>query len=145
MRPLRKPLVVMTPKSLLRHPKATSSLAEFESGGFQRVIPDSEIQSTSDVQRVILCSGKVYYDLLEHKRELDEKVASTIQIHRVEQLYPLSETLDLQPLFNGVNPDTPVVWVQEEPKNQGAWPHLCLMFGGRIGNTHPFSVISRPG
>ncbi len=136
-RPLRKPLVIFTPKSLLRHPEAVSTLDELASGGFQRIIPDATVDPKA-VKRILLCSGKVYYDLAAERRKLGRK---DVAIIRLEQLYPLSSALQqaLAPYAEG----TPVVWVQEEPRNMGAWyfvnAHRQEMFGSR----HPLSLASR--
>lgn len=112
---ISKPLAVMTPKSLLRLPQATSSLDQFTSGGFHPVIGDAV--DPSGVKRVILCSGKVYYDLLaEHEKSNDGRIA----ILRVEQFYPFPQTLLVQWLTAYANADE-LVWVQEEPKNMGGW------------------------
>jgi len=112
----RKPLVVMTPKSLLRHRLATSSLDEIANGEFQHLIPDATADASS-VDRVVVCGGKVYYDLLEdaQKREL-----KNVAIIRVEQLYPFPRTQLAAELARYPNAHQ-VVWCQEEPMNQGAW------------------------
>jgi 2-oxoglutarate dehydrogenase E1 component len=118
IRPFRKPLVVMTPKSLLRHKLSTSTLDELANGGFQLVIDEIDEIKPKSVERVILCSGKVYFDLLEErrKREIDN-----IAIIRIEQLYPFPEK-ELVPLLRRRYSNAQqVVWCQEEPKNQGAW------------------------
>jgi 2-oxoglutarate dehydrogenase E1 component len=145
VRPLRKPLIVMTPKSLLRHPKATSSLSDFTDYDFQRVIPDARTNELSDqklVTRVILCSGKVYYDLIEAagRFKID---AEGVLIHRLEQLYPLHVERDILPLLCGLPEGAEVTWVQEEPLNQGAWPSLFLWWSGKLGS-HPVKVVARP-
>ncbi|GAC1390971.1 MAG: 2-oxoglutarate dehydrogenase E1 component [Variovorax sp.] len=117
VRPLRKPLVILTPKSLLRNKDATSPLAEFTRGGFQTVIPDSRGLKADKVRRVIACSGKVYYDLAK-KRE--ERGSEDVAIIRVEQLYPFPHkafAAELKKYPNLVD----VVWSQDEPQNQGAW------------------------
>ena len=117
VRNLRKPLIIMTPKSLLRNKDATSPLSEFTKGGFQTVIPDSKDLKAEKVKRVIACSGKVYYDLAK-KRE--EKGADDVAIIRVEQLYPFPHkafATELKKYPNLVD----VVWSQDEPQNQGAW------------------------
>ena len=145
VRPLRKPLVVMTPKSLLRHPKATSSLDDFTEQGFQRVIfdPQTDVMSKAGaVKRILLCSGKVYYDLVEAAERFPEETKGTL-IHRVEQLYPLDVERDLLPGLHGLAAGSEVTWVQEEPLNQGAWPALCLWWGGRIG-AYSVKVVARP-
>jgi len=124
-RDFRKPLVVMSPKSLLRHPAATSRVADFTSGSFQEIIAESPQTKTS---RLILCSGKVYYDLLAH-RDL-HKLTDTALV-RLEQLYPLhtSRLAEIARQFAGAK----LVWCQEEPKNMGAWswlaPQLEEIFG----------------
>ncbi|RTD89861.1 2-oxoglutarate dehydrogenase E1 component [Variovorax atrisoli] len=117
VRSLRKPLIIMTPKSLLRNKDATSPLSEFVKGGFQTVIPDSRDLKAERVKRLIACSGKVYYDLAK-KRE--EKEADDVAIIRVEQLYPFPHkafAAEIKKYPNLVD----VVWCQDEPQNQGAW------------------------
>jgi 2-oxoglutarate dehydrogenase E1 component len=117
LRQLRKPLVIMTPKSLLRNKDATSPLAEFTSGGFQTVIPEHKDLKADKVKRVIVCSGKVYFDLAK-KRE--EKGADDVAILRVEQLYPFPHKAFAAELRRYPNV-TDLVWCQDEPQNQGAW------------------------
>ena len=139
LRAIRKPLVVMTPKSLLRRPEAVSDISALSEGGFQRVIPDADVIDAKAVRRVILCTGKVYYDLLATRQALE---ANDVAIHRVEQLYPLRQR-EIAGLFEGYDADVPVVWVQEEPENMGAWPYLRLRFGERI-HGHALRGITRP-
>ncbi|HEX2082426.1 MAG TPA: 2-oxoglutarate dehydrogenase E1 component, partial [Xanthomonadaceae bacterium] len=112
----RKPLIVMTPKSLLRHKLAVSSLEELANGSFQHLIPDAQADAKK-VDRVIVCSGKVYYDLVEEarKREL-----GNVALLRIEQLYPFPREL-LTAELKKYAKATDVVWCQEEPQNQGAW------------------------
>ena len=117
VRSLRKPLVIMTPKSLLRNKDATSPLSEFTRGGFQTVIPENKELKADKVKRVIVCSGKVYYDLAK-KRE--EKGADDTAILRVEQLYPFPHKAFAAELRKYPNA-TDIVWCQDEPQNQGAW------------------------
>jgi 2-oxoglutarate dehydrogenase E1 component len=117
VRNLRKPLIIMTPKSLLRNKDATSPLSEFTKGSFQTVIPDNRELKADKVKRVIACSGKVYYDLAK-KRE--EKGADDVAIVRVEQLYPFPHKAFAAELKKYPNL-TEVVWCQDEPQNQGAW------------------------
>ncbi len=116
IRPLRKPLIVMTPKSLLRHKEAISTLEELTGGEFQVVMEDTTTERDR-ITRIILCSGKVYYDLLERKKEdqLDH-----VAIIRIEQLYPFPQAILSDVLAGYPNLDT-AVWCQEEPMNQGAW------------------------
>ena len=138
IRNLRKPLVIFTPKSLLRNKDATSPLSEFTKGAFQTVIPDShpEVAKKADkVKRVICCSGKVYYDLVKKREERgDEDVA----ILRVEQLYPFPHKVfgaELKKYPNAVD----IVWCQDEPQNQGAWffvqhyIHENMLDGQKLG------------
>jgi 2-oxoglutarate dehydrogenase E1 component len=139
LRRWRKPLVVFTPKSLLRHAGAISSLDELARGAFRRVIPD-EFTEPSEVRRILLCSGKVYYFLAEHRARLE---ASHVAIARLEQLYPLGEE-HLNAALGEYTEGTPAVWVQEEPANMGPWPHLRLRFGARLLNRFPLTGICRP-
>jgi 2-oxoglutarate dehydrogenase E1 component len=117
IRPLRKPLVVLTPKSLLRHKLAISTLEDLAEGSFQTVIPEIDAQDPANVGRLILCSGKVYYDLLEKRRA---EGRDDIAIVRIEQLYPFPED-DLIEILGPYKNLKHVVWCQEEPMNQGAW------------------------
>ena len=132
----RKPLVVLTPKSLLRNRRATSCLDELASEAFQRILSDG---NSTRAKRVLLCCGKVYYDLLEYREEHDR---SDVAIIRVEQLYPFDDGMLGEALAAFVN-DTDVMWVQEEPENMGAWRYWCARFReGMFG--HPFDVVARP-
>jgi 2-oxoglutarate dehydrogenase E1 component len=138
LRPWRKPLVIFTPKSLLRHKEATSTVEDLATGQFQRVIPDKDTDPRA-VKRVLLCSGKVYYDLLDARRKLGRK---DVAIIRLEQLYPLNEQLPkaLAPYADG----TRLFWVQEEPQNMGAWYFLHANLHSVIGDRLPLSLVSRP-
>jgi 2-oxoglutarate dehydrogenase E1 component len=117
IRNLRKPLVIMTPKSLLRAKDACSPLSEFTKGGFQTVIPENKELDNKKVKRIVCCSGKVYYDLVK-KRE--EKGADDVAILRVEQLYPFPHKAFGAEMKKYPNA-TEVAWCQDEPQNQGAW------------------------
>jgi 2-oxoglutarate dehydrogenase E1 component len=117
VRDLRKPLIIFTPKSLLRNKDATSPLSEFTKGGFQTVLGEQKDIKADKVKRVIACSGKVYYDLVK-KRE--EKGADDVAIIRVEQLYPFPHKAFAAELKKYPNA-TELVWCQDEPQNQGAW------------------------
>jgi 2-oxoglutarate dehydrogenase E1 component len=134
----RKPLVVFTPKSLLRHPQAVSTLDEIATGSFHRVLGD-EHTDASQVRRILLCSGKVYFDLAAERTNRD---ARDVAIVRLEQYYPLGDALTsvLAPYAVG----TPVVWVQEEPRNMGAWYFLHASEATLLGGRHPLSLVSRP-
>ena len=130
IRPLRKPLVVLTPKSLLRHKLAISTLEDLAEGSFQTVIPEIDAQDPANVGRIVLCSGKVYYDLLEKRRA---EGRDDIAIVRLEQLYPFPED-DLIEVLAPYKNLKHIVWCQEEPMNQGAWycsqHHMRRIIGG---------------
>lgn len=117
IRPYRKPLIVMTPKSFLRHPLAVSPIEELTKGEFQLIIPEIDPIDSNNVDRLIICCGKVYYDLLEKRRQ--EKLLTTAII-RIEQLYPFAEE-QLKSIIVTYKKAKKVVWCQEEPQNQGAW------------------------
>lgn len=117
VRNFRKPLIVMTPKSLLRHKLAISSIEDLTQGSFQNVIPEVDTLDASRVTRVVLCCGKVYYDLLQKRR--DEGLQH-VAIIRIEQLYPFPKKI-LMTVLEQYSKATDVVWCQEEPQNQGVW------------------------
>ena len=117
VRPMRRPLIVMSPKSLLRHPLATSTLEELAAGKFHNVIGEIDELNPSDVKRVVFCSGKVYYELLEERRKREQK---DVAIVRVEQLYPFPHE-EMAAVLSAYQHVTDFVWCQEEPQNQGAW------------------------
>jgi 2-oxoglutarate dehydrogenase E1 component len=135
VRNLRKPLIIMTPKSLLRAKDASSPLSEFTKGSFQTVIPENKVLKTDKVKRVVACSGKVYYDLVK-KRE--EKGLDDVAIVRIEQLYPFPHKAFATELKKYPNA-TEVVWCQDEPQNQGAWffvqhyIHENMLDGQKLG------------
>lgn len=148
IRPLRKPLIVFTPKSLLRHKLAISTLEELAEGSFQTVIPEVDELDPAKVERIVLCSGKVYYDLIAERREREQE---NVAIVRLEQLYPFPE----EQLLEAIAPYTNIkdmVWCQEEPMNMGAWyssqhhmrrvlqlqhPGLYLNYAGRDAAASP--------
>ena len=117
----RKPLVVFTPKSLLRHPSVVSSLAEFSEGSFKTVIGDDKI-NPSKAKKLVFCSGKFYYDLL---KEREERGIEDVALVRVEQLFPLP-TAAIQEQLAAYADVEDIVWAQEEPRNMGAWSHLLM-------------------
>ena len=145
LRQFRKPLIVMTPKSLLRHKASTSSLEDLENGHFQLVIDDPAGLDAEKVKRVVFCSGKVYFDLAKQR---DEDGIEDIALVRVEQLYPFPRE-EVQKVIARYGKAREVVWCQEEPLNQGAWfqirHHLqaCiadgqeLFYAGRAGSASP--------
>ncbi|MGD0365527.1 MAG: 2-oxoglutarate dehydrogenase E1 component, partial [Bryobacteraceae bacterium] len=116
-RGVRKPLVVFTPKSLLRHAKAVSTVAELTSGGFREVLPDSIAVDPEQVTRVVFCSGKIYYDLLAAR---EARKADHVALVRIEQLYPFAES-DVNDVLMRYPLTAEVVWAQEEPRNMGPW------------------------
>ena len=117
VRDLRKPLIIFTPKSLLRNKDATSPVSEFTKGSFQTIIPENKALKADKVKRVLVCSGKVYYDLVKKREELG---ADDVAILRAEQLYPFPHKAFAAELKKYPNA-TELVWTQDEPKNQGAW------------------------
>lgn len=129
----RKPCIVMSPKSLLRHPKVVSPLAEFTEGTFREVLPDTTVNA-KDVKRVVLCSGKIYYDLEEAREK--EKVKD-VAIVRIEQLHPLPKKQMLDAL--SAYPEAELVWVQEEPSNMGYWNYILRLLYKEI----PMDIIAR--
>ncbi len=131
----RIPLVVMTPKSILRHPKAASEVQEFTAGQFELVLGDSTIQDPQSVRRVLLCTGKVYYDLLAEK---EKRGFSHTAIIRIEQLYPFPEW-NLFKIAESFTQVREIAWVQEEPQNMGAWNFI----NRHLAHTFPFGVDFR--
>ncbi|PPF25496.1 multifunctional oxoglutarate decarboxylase/oxoglutarate dehydrogenase thiamine pyrophosphate-binding subunit/dihydrolipoyllysine-residue succinyltransferase subunit [Rathayibacter tritici] len=133
----RRPLVVFTPKAMLRLRGASSPVEAFTSGRFEPVIDDARIQDASAVRRVLLHAGKVHYDL---KAELEKKPDDAIALVRVEQYYPapIEELRGIAERY----PDAEFVWVQDEPENQGAWPFIALEVAPTLGR--PIRVVSRP-
>jgi len=134
--PFRRPLIVFTPKSLLRHPACRSPLSEFANGTFQQVI--AETLPKKGLSRLILCSGKLFYELRE-KRDAEKR--RDIALVRIEQLYPLDEPA-LESLFASCPAETELCWVQEEPANGGAWAHLAPQLQRIAGR--PLRYIGRP-
>jgi 2-oxoglutarate dehydrogenase E1 component len=135
-RDFRKPLIVFTPKSLLRSPKCVSKLEEFTEGKFEELIDDSYADAKK-VKRVLFCSGKIYYDLLD-KQQADQR--KDVAIVRVEQLYP-TPVVQMTKVKAKYSKATEFFWVQEEPENMGAWPYMCRKF--RKGDILNLDVISR--
>jgi 2-oxoglutarate dehydrogenase E1 component len=140
LRPYRKPLIIMTPKSLLRHPQAVSAIEDFTDGGFQYVIPDPARPDPAKVGRILLCTGKVYYDLVAARAE---QKRDDIAIIRIEQLYPFRKD-DLLEALRIYRDGTSLIWVQEEPKNMGAWPYMNRELPGLLLGTFPWTCVSRP-
>ena len=118
----RKPLVIMTPKSLLRHPRAVSTISELTKGGFKEIL-DEDIEP-NNIERILLCSGKIYYDLLEKREKLKNNKCALI---RIEQLYPFPNK-SLRECFNKYTQVRDVIWIQEEAKNYGSWSYMLERF-----------------
>ncbi|WP_419213729.1 2-oxoglutarate dehydrogenase E1 component [Maribacter sp. X9] len=130
----RKPLIIFTPKSLLRHPKAVSKVTDLANGGFQEVIDDASAD-VKKVKSLVFCTGKFYYDLLAVQEELEREDVALV---RVEQLFPLPEEQMKAIIAKYENADD-LVWAQEEPRNMGAWSHLLMHFS----DVQKFRVASR--
>ena len=135
-RDFRKPLVVFSPKSLLRHPLCVSPLADFTDNKFQEVIDDTNVKA-ADVKRVVYCTGKIYYELLEAQK-LSAK--GDVALVRVEQLYP-TPVDQIEAVYRKYKNAQDAVWVQEEPENMGAWPYLLRRL--RKTSLREMDVISR--
>ncbi|MGV1033721.1 MAG: multifunctional oxoglutarate decarboxylase/oxoglutarate dehydrogenase thiamine pyrophosphate-binding subunit/dihydrolipoyllysine-residue succinyltransferase subunit [Microbacteriaceae bacterium] len=133
----RKPLIVFTPKAMLRLRGATSEVADFTTGGFQPVIDDSRVSDPATIKRVVQCSGKIYYDLLA---ELEKNPDPTIALVRIEQLYPLPAT-ELRAIAEKYS-NAEFIWAQDEPENQGVWPYFIIETN-KLGPV-PVNVASRP-
>ncbi len=150
VRPLRKPLIVMTPKSLLRHPLSVSRLEELAGGAFYAVIDEIDDIKPSAVTRIVLCSGKVYFDLLKSRREIK---AEGVAIVRLEQLYPFPSD-EYEAILRKYSNAREIIWCQEEPQNQGSWYQIRhrlqsklsakheLLYAGRAGAAAPATGIS---
>ena len=133
-------MIVMTPKSLLRHPQATSTIAELTEGGFRHVLPDPTVDDASKVTRLVLCSGKVYYDIQAHARRGE---ADTAAVGRLELLYPfpvaaLTELIEHYPNLREV------VWAQEEPRNMGGLTFVGPRLRSVVPRKVPLSYAARP-
>ena len=140
LRPFRKPLIVMTPKSLLRKKEASSHIHEFANGAFQTVIPDVESLEAKEVKRIVACSGKVYYDLAARRAEAKR---TDVAIIRVEQLYPFPHKQFEAEMKRYMNASE-VVWCQEEPQNQGAWYQSAHYFRENMRDDQKLYYAGRP-
>lgn len=132
--PFRKPLIVFTPKSLLRHPKAVSTVEELAEGSFQEIINDTAVDA-SKVKTVVFCTGKFYYDLLDAR---ESKERGDVALVRLEQLFPLNNDA-IKDVIAGYKNADDIVWAQEEPRNMGAWGHLAM----HLDFARDFRVASR--
>jgi 2-oxoglutarate dehydrogenase E1 component len=140
LRTVRKPLIVMSPKSMLRNPAATSSLKDLYEGELQLIIPEVDKMDTKKVDRVVFCSGKVYYDLLEQRRE---QKLNNIAILRIEQLYPFPDAL-CKEVLKPYSHVKDIIWCQEEPQNQGAWFMMQSYIAAHLGKGQVLRYAGRP-
>jgi 2-oxoglutarate dehydrogenase E1 component len=141
LRPLRKPLIVMTPKSLLRHPLSVSRLDELSGSGFQNVIDEIDDIKPSAVTRVVFCSGKVYFDLLKARRE---SKGDSVAIVRIEQLYPFPSE-EYEVILRKYSNAREIVWCQEEPQNQGSWYQIRHRLQSKLDDKHELLYAGRAG
>lgn len=140
LRPYRKPLIVMSPKSVLRHPLAISTLEELTKGEFQLIIPEVDDIAPAKVKRIIFCTGKIYYELLAQRRSSQ---LNNIAIIRIEQLYPFSRE-GCQKIFATYSNAKEAIWCQEEPQNQGAWMSIYPYLSTLLGRGQTLHYIGRP-
>lgn len=142
-RTFKKPLIIFTPKSLLRHPKAVSALEEFSDGHFHEVIDsnESELVESLKINRVIFCTGKIYYDLIDARESMDDH--SHIAIIRIEQLYPFPKE-KIESIIESYPNAIEVLWVQEEPQNMGAWSYLRHQLSRNLSKCQMFRYGGRP-
>ncbi len=141
LRPLRKPLIIMTPKSLLRHPLSVSRLEELSGNAFQTVIDEIDDVRPSEVKRIVFCSGKVYFDLLKSRRE---SKAETVAIVRIEQLYPFPSE-EYEAILRKYSSAREIVWCQEEPQNQGSWYQIRHRLQSKLDENHELLYAGRAG
>ncbi len=141
VRALRKPLIVLTPKSLLRHPMSVSRLVELSVGGFRNVIDEVDPLKATAVTRVVLCSGKVYFDLLKARRDGN---VDSVAIVRIEQLYPFPSD-EYEAILRSYPNLREVVWCQEEPQNQGGWYQIRHRLQAKLGPKSELLYAGRPG
>jgi 2-oxoglutarate dehydrogenase E1 component len=141
LRPLRKPLIIMTPKSLLRHPLSVSRLEELSGSGFQNVIDEIDDIKPSAVTRIVLCSGKVYFDLLKSRRETK---TDSVAIVRLEQLYPFPSE-EYEAVLRKYSNAREIIWCQEEPQNQGSWYQIRHRLQSKLDAKHELLYAGRAG
>ena len=155
VRPYRKPLIVFTPKSLLRHPETVSTMDELSKGQFEPVLDDPRNLDKSMVERLVFCTGRIYYDLIKASREREaagEESAGRIALIRIEQLYPIPDE-ELRRVIQGYPNVKAITWAQDEPQNQGAWRFLAyqirmesgiwLDYAGRPESASPATGIAK--
>jgi 2-oxoglutarate dehydrogenase E1 component len=140
LRKMRTPLIVLTPKSLLRHKLSTSHLTDLSERGFRSIIADPDAPKAKQVERVIVCSGKVFFDLLDARRK---RGIDNVAIIRIEQLYPFPIT-EFCAALEDYPQASQVVWCQEEPQNQGAWQYIWSMLRDAKREDQTLSYAGRP-
>jgi 2-oxoglutarate dehydrogenase E1 component len=139
-RGLRKPLIVMTAKSLLRHPKCVSTIDELAHGDFQPVVLDETVQNPEQIKRIQVCAGKVYYELLTAR---ETRAATDTAIIKMPQLYPFPKP-EFAAMLKAYPNAEHVVWVQEEPRNMGAWGFLRGRIAPVLSPRQSFGYAGRP-
>jgi len=135
----KKPLIIMSPKSLLRHPLATSKTDDLAKGQYQPFIPDQEVEDKSNIDRLVICSGKVYYDLYKQRQE--EEI-DNVAIARLEQYYPFPD-LDVSNILDEYSHVDDIVWCQEEPKNMGAWTFVSTRIMQQLKDGQNLRYVGR--
>jgi multifunctional 2-oxoglutarate metabolism enzyme len=135
----KKPLIIMSPKSLLRHPKAVCNVDELASGKFHPFIPDRDIEDKKSINRLVICSGKVYYDLMKFR---EENEISDVAIGRLEQLYPFPDS-DIEDWFNKYKHAEEIIWCQEEPQNMGAWRYVSIRLQKYLQKNQNLTYVGR--
>jgi 2-oxoglutarate dehydrogenase E1 component len=135
----RKPLIVMTPKSLLRHPQVVSTIDELADGGFARILTTADCDPNAPFSRVLVCTGKIYYELEAARRE---RAREDVAIVRLEQLYPLADEA-IERVLARCPVGAPIIWVQEEPENMGAWNYFRLRFSDALPERPPILGVTR--
>ena len=139
LQPARKPLIVMSPKSSLRHPQAVSSFTDLAEGKFELILDEVDKLDAKKVESIVFCTGKIYYDLLEKRRELKQ---ADVAIVRIEQVYPFPEH-EFKSVLKTYPSVKDFVWCQEEPENQGAWPSLMPVMSRMLGKGHVLRYAGR--
>ena len=132
----------MTPKSLLRHKQSVSSLEDLQQGRFETIIDDKGIEDKAAVRRIVLCSGKVYFDLLQKREELE--LQNQVALVRIEQLYPFPRD-EYKAILARYGNASEIVWCQEEPENQGAWYQIKHRLLNSLGERHVMLYATRAG
>ncbi|MDZ7714626.1 MAG: hypothetical protein U5J95_00285 [Balneolaceae bacterium] len=135
----KKPLIIMSPKSLLRHKLATSTTDDLANGSYKPLIPDNEISDAKKVDRLVFCSGKVYYDLYQHRQD---KEADNVAIIRLEQFYPFPDN-DVREMLEEFSNVEDIVWCQEEPKNMGAWTFISTRIMEQLTDGQSLHYVGR--